>query len=76
MEALKEWLGSLGVNVVSDRLQPEGARRLQLHLADGLRLEVALSQAMLAGSRDDCMSFIAALLEHGTHPLKISSSRL
>ena len=75
MEALKQWLDSLGVQIVSDRLQPDGGRRLQLRLADGLPLEVALSQAMLAGSTNDAMSYLEELLKHGTQPRKNRSSR-
>ncbi len=75
METLKQRLGSLGVQVVSDCGQPDGARRLQLRSADGLPLEVALSQAMLAGSRDDAMSFLEELLKHGTQPQRNRGSR-
>ena len=71
METLTAWLGSLNINVASDRKQPDGARRLQLELSDGTPLEVVLSRSLLLGSRADAKSYLEALLDGGARPRRV-----
>jgi hypothetical protein len=70
MKLLKDGLRVQGIEVVHERMQPDGARRLDLKLTDGQRLEVVLSRAMLGGTRKDAMSFISDLIRVGPRPQK------
>ncbi len=75
MQALEQWLTSLGIEVVAIRGQPDGARRLVLRFADGSLLEVSLSRALLAGNKEDVELFINSLLKDGRRPRKIEGRR-
>jgi hypothetical protein len=76
MKELKEWLLAQNIQVVSDREQPDGSRRLRLQQNDDVPLELVLTRAMLGGSRTRAQAHIVELLREGTRPQRVRGHKL
>jgi hypothetical protein len=71
VEKLRELLQARGIEIKSERLQPDGARRLVLGKSDGSVLEVTLTPDLLRGTRELAIDYIQVLLRDGVRPKRV-----
>ena len=62
MEKLKQLLQERGIEIVSEKQQPDGAKRLVLRKGDRSTLEITLTRELLQGTRDSAVEYIEQLL--------------
>jgi hypothetical protein len=71
MELLRRWLESESIQIKSERIQPDGSRRIVIVQADGSLMELVLSREILQGTREAAKAFILGLLNESARPPKL-----
>ena len=67
VEILKRLLGERGIEIDSEKLQPDGGKRLVLRKGDGATLEITLTRNLLRGKRNSAIEYIEQLFRERPH---------